>query len=158
SIDALPPAGSSHVTSFPGSLQPRNCFSMKVRILPYMEQQQVFNTVNFALDPEWSGPDANINNMASWQGANITAKSARIAAYLCPSDIRKGNRNNRYNSVFENGVYHPDISQTTNYCENNGGNRFFYGWAPNGITYFHGSTPDSGNGWNETMLRQTITF
>jgi prepilin-type processing-associated H-X9-DG protein len=156
STDALPPAGSSHITN--GS--PRNCFSMKVRILPYMEQQNVFNTVNFALDPEWSGPDNGINNMSSWQGANITAKGARIASYLCPSDIRKGNRNNRYASVFDTGGWHPDISQTTNYCENNGGNRMLFGGQPNGITYFHGSTPDTlPTQWGlESQTRQTLGF
>jgi prepilin-type N-terminal cleavage/methylation domain-containing protein/prepilin-type processing-associated H-X9-DG protein len=152
STDSLPPAGSSHITG--GNV--RNAFSMKVRILPYLEQQNVFNTVNFALDPEWSGPDGGINNMGSWQGANITAKGARIAAYLCPSDIRKGNRNNRYASVFDTSGWHPDISQVANYCENNGGNRMLFGGQPNGITYFDGSTPDTG--LLESQTRQTLGF
>jgi prepilin-type N-terminal cleavage/methylation domain-containing protein/prepilin-type processing-associated H-X9-DG protein len=154
--DALPPAGSSHIV-VPGYA--KNSFSMKVRILPYLEQQAVFNTVNFALDPEWSTPDGGINNMGganSWQGANITAKGTRIAAYLCPSDIRKGNRNNRYSSVFDASGWHPDISQTANYCENNGGNRMLFSGQPNGITYFHGSTPDTG--LLESQLRQTLSF
>jgi prepilin-type N-terminal cleavage/methylation domain-containing protein/prepilin-type processing-associated H-X9-DG protein len=155
SNDVLPPAGSSHIL-VPGVA--RNAFSMKVRILPYMEQQNVFNTVNFALDPEWSGNDGGINDMGGWQGANITAKGARIASYLCPSDIRKGNRNNRYASVFDTSGWHPDISQTTNYGENNGGNRMLFGGQPNGITYFCGSTPESGSDLLETMTRQTIGF
>jgi prepilin-type N-terminal cleavage/methylation domain-containing protein/prepilin-type processing-associated H-X9-DG protein len=158
-FDSLPPAGSSHVVD-PNNDIVRNSFSMKIRILPFMEQQQVFNSVNFMLAPEWSGDDGGINNMSSWQGANITAKSVRIASYLCPSDIRKGNRNNRYASVFDGGSWHPDISSVANYCENNGGNRILYGGQPNGITYFCGSTPDTqGNVYlQESQLRQTITF
>src|SRR5262245_59920125 len=39
--DVLPPAGSSHI--LPGDPWPKNVFSMKVRILPYMEQQATFN-------------------------------------------------------------------------------------------------------------------
>jgi prepilin-type N-terminal cleavage/methylation domain-containing protein/prepilin-type processing-associated H-X9-DG protein len=150
--DALPPAGSSHITG--GFV--RNAFSMKVRILPYMEQQALFNTVNFALDPEWSGNDGGINNVGGWQGANVTAKGIRIAAYLCPSDIRKGNRNNRHSGIWENGSLNADISEVANYRENNGGNRMLYSGQPNGITYYDGSTPDTG--LLESQLRQTLSF
>jgi prepilin-type N-terminal cleavage/methylation domain-containing protein/prepilin-type processing-associated H-X9-DG protein len=157
STDVLPPAGSSHIANAQSDIV-RNSFSMKVRILPYMEQQNVFNTVNFALAPEWSGDDNAINDIGGWQGANITAKSARIASYLCPSDIRKGNRNNRHAAVFENGTWNADISVTANYCENNGGNRMLFGGQPNGIAYYCGSTPDQGLGLQEMQLRQTIGF
>jgi prepilin-type N-terminal cleavage/methylation domain-containing protein/prepilin-type processing-associated H-X9-DG protein len=152
SMEALPPAGSSQVLG--GNVKAP--FSMKVRILPYMEQQAAFNTANFALDPEWSGPDNKINDMGCWQGANITIKSIRIASFLCPSDIRKGNRNNRYAAVFDASGWHPDVSAVTNYGENNGGNRYMYGFIPQGITYFHGTTPDVG--WHESFTRQTLGF
>jgi len=154
SIDSLPPAGSSHIAN--GA--PKACFSMKIRILPYMEQQTTFNTINFSLGPEWSGDDGGINDMGGWQGANITAKSIRIASYLCPSDIRKGNRGDRVTAVFDSGGWHPNASQVTNYAENWGGNRWLFGGQPNGIAYWVGSTPDSGNNWGETMTRQTINF
>ena len=134
--DALPPSGSSHF--FGGYI--RGGFSCKTRILPYMEQTQVFNAINFALDPEWSngyGVDDG-----GWERTNVTAKSVRIDAFLCPSDLKKGNRNNRGGGS--------DTSQSTNYNENIGGNRWFYGGIPNGIAYFPGSTPDPGDGYNET--------
>jgi prepilin-type N-terminal cleavage/methylation domain-containing protein/prepilin-type processing-associated H-X9-DG protein len=148
SFEALPPAGSSHF--MPGEGWPRNCFSMKVRLLPFMEQQAVFNAANFSLDAEWSN-GSEPNDGGGWQTANFTVKAIRIGSYLCPSDGRKGNRNNR---VYNWGAW--DASQQANYCENNGGNRYLLSYQPNGISYWHGSTPDSGRGWFETFVRQTV--
>jgi prepilin-type N-terminal cleavage/methylation domain-containing protein/prepilin-type processing-associated H-X9-DG protein len=148
--DALPPSGSSHYVN--GNV--RGPWSAKSRILPYMEQQALFNSINFALDPEWSngyGVDCG-----SWECSNVTVKATRIDAYLCPSDLRKGNRNNRSSVV--NVVSNPDVAQTTNYNENIGGNRWFYGGQPNGIAYYHGSTADSGNNYLESQTRQTLSF
>jgi prepilin-type N-terminal cleavage/methylation domain-containing protein/prepilin-type processing-associated H-X9-DG protein len=150
SQDVLPPAGSSNFVGT--NTWPSAPFSMKVRILPFMEQQNVFNAANFSLDPEWSnGVDPNDGN--GWQTANFTAKSTRIASYLCPSDFRKGNRNDRITSW---GAW--DVSQQSSYGENMGGNRFLYGWLPNGIAYWHGTSPDLGKGWFETYVRQTVGF
>src|SRR5262245_47210531 len=122
SVESLPPAGSSHVT---GGLV-RSSFSMKWRILPFMEQQAVFNPINFSFDPEWSNGGKDPNNADGWQGANVTAKSVRIASYLCPSDFRKGNRGGRYSSVWDGVTLHGDVSQTANYAENWGGNRWLF--------------------------------
>jgi prepilin-type N-terminal cleavage/methylation domain-containing protein/prepilin-type processing-associated H-X9-DG protein len=149
--DVLPPAGSSHF--LPGQNWPKNDFSMKVRILPYMEQQVVFNTANFSLDAEWSNGGADPNNAGCWQGANFTTKAIRIGSYLCPSDIRKGNRNN---AVYTWGAW--DASQQANYDENAGGNRYLNGFIPNGISYWAGSTPDSGRNYFETFTRPTVGF
>lgn len=44
----------------------------------------------------------------------------------------------------------------SNYCENDGGNRMFYGGQPNGIAYWIGSTPDQVQ--IESQTRQTIGF
>ncbi len=149
SNDSLPPAGSSQITN--GYV--RSCFSMKVRILPYMEQQVVFNAINFSLDAE-SAQDSG--DGTGWASANATAKSIRVASYLCPSDYRKGNRNNRESSVWSGTTINADIAQMSNYCENDGGNRMFYGGQPNGIAYWIGSTPDQVQ--IESQTRQTIGF
>ena len=112
-VDSLPPCGSSHIDVLtPGgsSIQTRNAFSMKVRILPYMEQVNVFNAANFNLDPEWSNGGADPNNGGCWQTANFTVKATRISSYLCPSDVRKGNRNNR---VYTFGAGTPRNCRTT---------------------------------------------
>jgi prepilin-type N-terminal cleavage/methylation domain-containing protein/prepilin-type processing-associated H-X9-DG protein len=149
SFEALPPSGSSHIN--PVTQYATNAFSMKIRILPFMEQQVLFSAVNFSLDPEWSAADSGINDGNGWQTANFTAKSIRVGSYLCPSDTRKGNRNNRVASW---GAW--DTSQQSNYDENNGGNRMLNGAQPNGISYWCGSTPDTG--LLESKCRQTITF
>jgi prepilin-type N-terminal cleavage/methylation domain-containing protein/prepilin-type processing-associated H-X9-DG protein len=154
-VSALPPSGSSHSTvglSGPPAPEPiSNPFGMKARILPYMEQQAVFNSINFSLDPEWnpSGP-------GGWEGANVTAKATRIATFICPSDLRKGNRNDR-------GSDGPNVSQVTNYVNNIGGNRWYNGGAPDGPGYFPGSSPNNsvtrtGSPHNEAATRATITL
>src|SRR5689334_11725419 len=109
SLDSLPPSGSSHSTNgLTGYNQPiANPYAMKVRILPYMEQQAVYNSINFAVDPEWG-------NCNGWECANITAKAMRISSFLCPSDLRKGNRNDRVPLTGDpNADGH--VSQVTNY-------------------------------------------
>jgi prepilin-type N-terminal cleavage/methylation domain-containing protein/prepilin-type processing-associated H-X9-DG protein len=149
SIDSLPPSGSSHstkgLTGYHEAVA--NPYAMKVRILPFMEQQNVYNAINFALDPEW-GFDSS-----GWEMANTTAKAMRISSFLCPSDLRKGNRNNR-------GSTGGDVSQTTNYMNNIGGNRWYNGGAPDGPAYFHGSSPNNsiGGNNNEAATRPTITL
>ncbi len=149
SLDSLPPAGSSQITN--GYV--RQCFSMKVRILPYMEQQNVFNAMNFSIDAEWA---QDTGDASGWASANATAKGTRIASYLCPSDFRKGNRNNREATIWSGTTINADIAQMSNYAENDGGNRMLYGGQPNGIAYWVGSTPDQVQ--VESQTRQTLSF
>ena len=147
--DVLPPAGSSQVTN--GYV--RQCFSMKARILPFMEQQTVFNAFNFSFDAEWA---QDTGDGTGWASVNVTAKATRVASYLCPSDFRKGNRNNRESTIWSGGTINADIAQMSNYCENDGGNRMMYSGQPNGIAYWVGSTPNVFQ--LETQLRQTLSF
>ena len=148
-LDCLPPAGSSQITN--GYV--RQCFSMKVRIMPYMEQQTVYNAFNFSLDAEWA---QDTGDSTGWASANVTAKATRVASYLCPSDYRKGNRNNRESVIWSNGSINADLAQMSNYAENDGGNRMLYGGQPNGIAYWIGSTPDQVQ--VESQTRQVISF
>ena len=82
--DSLPPSGSSHF--FGGFI--RGGFSCKTRILPYMEQTQVFNTINFALDPEWSngyGVDDG-----GWERTNVTVRrSGSTPSFALPTSRRE---------------------------------------------------------------------
>jgi prepilin-type N-terminal cleavage/methylation domain-containing protein/prepilin-type processing-associated H-X9-DG protein len=144
--DALPPSGSSHYLggAAPNGVPVANAFSMKVRILPFMEQQQIFNAVNFGLDPEWRPL------YSDWEPANVTAKAMRISSFLCPSDLRKGNRGDR-------GATGGNVSQTTNYANNIGGNRMYNGGVPDGPAYYAGSTPKSGT-YGEELTRTTVTL
>jgi len=151
SLDALPPAGSSHIFNVGGDTRVYNCWSMKSRILPYMEQQALFNSMNFSLNPQWS--DSYGSDCGGWECSNLTTKAVKVDSFLCPSDSRKGNRGDgtapwtTWSS-----------SRQANYAENMGGNRWLNGGQPNGIAYYHGSSPDSGAGYNEAALRQTLTF
>ena len=143
SLDALPPSGSSNYnTAYYEKIT--NAFGMKPRILPYMEQQQVFNAINFNVDPEWG-------TFGGWEGANITAKAMRIASFLCPSDLRKGNRNNR-------NATNGEVSQVTNYMNNIGGNRMYNGGKPDGPAYFPGTGPESNAANNSLATRATVTL
>jgi len=160
SNDAVPPAGSSQLNT-DGSGKPindggqlKNAWSCKFRILPYMEQQTTYNAANLSLDPEWSWGGGTPGS--DWERANVTAKATRINSFLCPSDLKKGNRGDRSSVV--DAINVANVSQTANYCENIGGNRWFYGGQPNGFAYFHGSAPDSGQGYQETQTRQTLSF
>lgn len=75
SNEALPPTGTNQ------SILPNpymNDLAMKPRLLPYMEQQTVFNSINMTF---W------YNN-----AQNITATVATISSFICPSDANKINR------------------------------------------------------------------
>jgi prepilin-type N-terminal cleavage/methylation domain-containing protein/prepilin-type processing-associated H-X9-DG protein len=146
-MDTLPPSGSSHYIAGggPTGMPVSNAFGMKARILPFMEQQQLYNAINFSVDPEWTGGVGN-----AWEPANVTAKAMRINSFLCPSDLRKGNRNDR-------GATGMNVSQTTNYANNIGGNRMYNGGVPDGPGYDTGSTPPSGT-FGEEKTRVTITL
>jgi prepilin-type N-terminal cleavage/methylation domain-containing protein/prepilin-type processing-associated H-X9-DG protein len=143
--EALAPSGSSHITN----ANLRNGWSHKTRILPYMEQQSLYNSMNFSLDPQWS-QDTNDQcpGDTGWSAANWTTRYIRVDSFLCPSDLRKGNRNNRDTSC--------GASQQANYTESIGNNRWFSGGVIDGPTYFHGTSPDSGRG--ESLTRNIVTL
>jgi prepilin-type N-terminal cleavage/methylation domain-containing protein/prepilin-type processing-associated H-X9-DG protein len=150
SMDVLPPSGSSHSTAGTGNIYHEpvaNPFSMKARILPYMEQQPVYNGINFSVDPEWG-----FHSPAPWEMANSTVKGTRISSFICPSDPRKGHRTHRAGDD-------PGISSVSNYCNNIGGNRWYNGGALDGPAYYPGSSRNNsvGGNFNEAATRPTIT-
>ena len=71
-LGALPAHGKDQTTAATAT---GNDFSMKERILPFLEQQAVFNALNQSFD---------FNN-----AAQPTAGATTIAAFLCPSDGNK---------------------------------------------------------------------
>jgi prepilin-type processing-associated H-X9-DG protein len=92
---------------------------MKAHLLPYLEQQQTFNAINFNHHPAW---DAGWNGIGpkSFRGrtVNTTAMSTKIEGFLCPSDPNPG--------------HSTDPIGVSNYPENHGTERFFNNWRPNG--------------------------
>ncbi len=67
---SLPPSAMNQ----PSGTQLANNFGMKARILPFMEQQMVFNALNQTF------------NLEDASGGNDTIATMQINAFLCPSD------------------------------------------------------------------------
>jgi prepilin-type N-terminal cleavage/methylation domain-containing protein/prepilin-type processing-associated H-X9-DG protein len=144
-FDALPPSGSRDddpsgrqgelFSNGHGPGPRQNAFSMKARLLPYMEQGVMYSGMNFDVDPGWSNGAGD-----GWEPANQTSRNVRIGVFICPSDSKPGNLNNT------NG---PGGSAQANYPNNVGGNRRFNGWIPTGPAYFPG--------W-DTQIRGTQTL
>lgn len=62
-------------------------FSPQSMLLPFMEQQPIYNAINFDLINQGSDADYGIPQV------NSTATRSRIAAFLCPSSPLPGNSN-----------------------------------------------------------------
>ncbi len=94
-------------------------FSMKSRLLPFLEQRAVYNSINFMVT---SNSWPNVGGGASdW---NLTARRTGISTFLCPSDPNPANMN------IEHGA------GKSNYAENLGPSRRNNNWALNGPSYF----------------------
>jgi prepilin-type N-terminal cleavage/methylation domain-containing protein/prepilin-type processing-associated H-X9-DG protein len=123
-------------------------YSMKARILPFLEQQQVFNAFNFSLIPyQWNGSGTinsscnGINYVDDYvygKSANATAGSARISSFLCPSDPNPANTGT--NTV--NGFPYPVAA--SNYPTNDGTERRYTGSKTNGPAWFTGGDGNVG--------------
>jgi len=135
SQDSLPPSGQSFGNEYPAygwAEGPQN-FSMKVRILPYMEQVNAYNTVNFMVSAIWNvSPGSPVDG----QAINFTIRNTKIASLVCPSDTN------------EPGTADPQIPGVS-YHNNCGSNRYNNSWRSTGPTYYQGH--DGG-------LQQTRTF
>jgi prepilin-type N-terminal cleavage/methylation domain-containing protein/prepilin-type processing-associated H-X9-DG protein len=150
SNDAIPPSGSRHdylpIYGYPQNpLLPlyirQNAWSMKARLLPFLEQQQLFNTMNMDLDPEWSYGNTNYTLPGGWEPSNWTVRATTVVSFLCPSDAKPAN------VAFSSNT--PSASRQSNYPNNIGNNRHFYNGIPDGPAYFPG--------W-DTKIRNPVTL
>ena len=124
--DALPPAGEAFSNEYPQygwTAGPQN-FSMKVRLLPYMEAGNAYNSVNFAVTAIW-GTDSNNPSVVDGININRTIRQTKIASYACPSDQN------------DPGQGDPQLPGTS-YPENRGLNRYNTDWFNSGISYYQG--------------------
>ncbi|GAC1315577.1 MAG: DUF1559 domain-containing protein [Isosphaeraceae bacterium] len=136
--DTLPPSGSRDDDSSGLQRSPwngatgqrQNAWSMKARLLGWIESGPTFNMMNFELDPTWSADGK------SWEPANATIRGMKFSVFLCPSD------NTPRDNLSSNG-------SPTNYPNNIGNNRRFNGWVPDGPAYFPG--------WDKN-LNKTLTL
>jgi prepilin-type N-terminal cleavage/methylation domain-containing protein/prepilin-type processing-associated H-X9-DG protein len=119
--DALPPSGCRW--------EPQD-FSMKSRMLPYLEQNVAYNALNFALPAWWNSNNSNPITGDAYQN---TVRLMKIVSLLCPSDAE---------GPVPNGA-------VNNYPNNWGLNRYNNGWVSNGISYVTGT---------DTTVNRTRTF
>jgi prepilin-type N-terminal cleavage/methylation domain-containing protein/prepilin-type processing-associated H-X9-DG protein len=115
--------GSLPPTSGPGPDGVSNNFSMKVHILPFMEQTAMYNAINQYF--YW--------NDSTYGYPNATAATATINTFLCPSDSNSPNA-----TLSVNGTSKPDAM--TSYANNIGTCRTFNGNIMDGPAYLLGST------------------
>jgi prepilin-type N-terminal cleavage/methylation domain-containing protein/prepilin-type processing-associated H-X9-DG protein len=100
---ALPPTGTNQ------SIVPFfNDFSMKARILPHLEQSNLYNALNMFY----------FYNTAQ----NVTVTGASVATFLCPSDANKNNRAIGANNAFNFGEC--NYGNNIGTCINFAGNKF----------------------------------
>jgi prepilin-type N-terminal cleavage/methylation domain-containing protein/prepilin-type processing-associated H-X9-DG protein len=135
SYDIIPPAGSWKTTQalsyvdYPttGSTMgyvgspPLNA-SMKVRLLPYMEQQSTYNAYNWAL--------GDLTPSQITAGPNTTVMYSHLSVLLCPSDSNPGDTSNVAATGAAPGV--------TNYPNNMGIEPNLSGGRLNGPSWYMG--------------------
>jgi len=145
--DMLPPV----CVDDPGNnVTPHQNFSQLARLLPFMEQTPVYNSINFYYGARWSDggstvPFSDPNPPDNAAGGNnsipqMTAMTAAIATFLCPSDPYPGT-----SGTFNVGG-RDKLVGSSNYPSNFGLNRRINNWVPNGPNYI-------ASNWDGAMKR-----
>jgi prepilin-type N-terminal cleavage/methylation domain-containing protein/prepilin-type processing-associated H-X9-DG protein len=97
--DGLPPVSvDCTVNANPCPPPPHQNWSQHTRLLPYMEQNSVYNAINFSFGARWSDGDnvyTDSNPPDNASGGNdsipqVTALGTAINTFLCPSDGNPG--------------------------------------------------------------------
>ena len=73
--------------------------SPHTRLLPYLEQTQIYNAMNFSIGERWGGPGGNLVSSFNgstadcdlWGVMNASATGNQINSFLCPSDTGAAN-------------------------------------------------------------------
>jgi len=99
-------------------------FSMKTRLLPFLEQSAIYNSINWFDSAYMAAPG---QTAPPYTDINITAASASIASFLCPSDQNIGSGDAG--------------SKATNYPNTAGLNRYYNQWEYDGTAWYLG--PDA---------------
>ena len=132
-----------------GNKDAAQTFSGLARMLPYLEQNSIYNAINFNVSARWGAGDGDIvGNMNgstadcdSWGLINASASANQINSFLCPSDTDLANLTF---FIFVPGGT-PQLVGRHNYPMNGGCNPFRGGAAAagNGVAYmptFNAST------------------
>jgi len=122
-------------------------FPPNARILPYLEQQVTFNSINFTFNSRWGGNNSSQDQTASggtYGGIQATAFCTQVKSFICPSDPNPGSSG----IYLLNGV--TSRVGATNYPPNIGLGRGYNNWVDNGP--FYGCRPWDG------QIQKTVTI
>jgi prepilin-type N-terminal cleavage/methylation domain-containing protein/prepilin-type processing-associated H-X9-DG protein len=139
--DAIPPSATFRDKNYPYWQDQ----GVLCRVLPYLEQQSDYNSINWNVGVRGSSPGQPWNDppmdesvwAGDWGRMNATANITYVSAFLCPSDANNGGNN----TFFINGAR--KLICTTDYYWNVGTARFFTGGMVNGPSYSPGATDNS---------------
>jgi prepilin-type N-terminal cleavage/methylation domain-containing protein/prepilin-type processing-associated H-X9-DG protein len=130
--------------------QPHQNWSQHARLLPFLEQQTIFNMINWSFgarrsDGDTVYRDTNPPDNASGGSDSIpqmTVLTLQLAVFLCPSDVNPGS-----SGTFYIGGDNKRVG-ASNYPCNIGLNRRLNGWQLNGPNYV-------ASNWDKTVSDPT---
>jgi prepilin-type N-terminal cleavage/methylation domain-containing protein/prepilin-type processing-associated H-X9-DG protein len=131
--NALPPSGERWGGANAVELSHMQTYSMKVRLLANLEQQQLLNAFNFNIFPGPIGATGD-PRQALGGAMNYTAYMVKLNVFLCPSDGNPGSTRTLTLGALSGAV------PSSNYPNNVGNLRRFNanGWVPSGPAYYPG--------------------
>jgi prepilin-type N-terminal cleavage/methylation domain-containing protein/prepilin-type processing-associated H-X9-DG protein len=97
--NSVPPVMVMYGTPSAGASNNGQQHSLHARLLSFLEQDQMFNAINFMHSERWGGPGGDIMNgyLGStadgdlWGLQNATVTCNQISSFLCPSDTGEAN-------------------------------------------------------------------
>jgi prepilin-type N-terminal cleavage/methylation domain-containing protein len=141
SNELVPPSTVDYAWTSPLDTPHQN-FSQHARLLPYMEQNQAYNAINWSFGARWSDNSQGLADGAadgasggSYSMVQYTVLCMQVSSFLCPSDGNPGS-----SGTFSVGGTSKLVG-ASNYCNNIGMNRRINGgivdnnWAMNGPGY-----------------------
>ncbi len=120
-------------------------WSQHARLLPFMEQQPVYNAINFNFGARWGGGAGGDDPAAGgrYSVINGTVITTQVASFLCPSDAQPGRAGNSEIIV---GQATRRATATGSYPSNSGLHRGYNNWRPNGPNYI-------ASGWDDALRK-----
>jgi prepilin-type N-terminal cleavage/methylation domain-containing protein/prepilin-type processing-associated H-X9-DG protein len=98
--NVFPMGGSANLIALPNVYYQWSGWSMHSLMLGYMEQQPLYNAINFCFTPAYTA-DFGVN----FDVLNTTVTLSKIATFLCPSDTYAGKSdNNSYHGCYGTDV------------------------------------------------------
>jgi prepilin-type N-terminal cleavage/methylation domain-containing protein/prepilin-type processing-associated H-X9-DG protein len=134
-------------------LQPHQNWSQHARLLPYLEQQVAYDSINWSFGARWSDGDTIYDDLNPPDNASggkdsipqMTVLTLHIAAFLCPSDGNPGS-----SGTFAVG----GLVGASNYPCNIGLNRRITGGVPDSSWKLNGPNYVASN-WDATVNATT---